>query len=323
MSYLEDLRTRLGMGLRRFGTAFAGTQVDFLLRLQRPDGGLAGRQGASDLYYTAFGLRLMGLLDVRSDEPWQRAGAFLADTYSGVNSVVDALSLVESQALLARALRESPLDGGRVADVARRTLVACRQPDGVYAAQPGLGPSVYHTFLAIRCDELLGEAVPWTRAGLAALLARQSPDGGFVDQGTPDAGGTNPTAAAMVLMARSGQGVDDAIDHAAGFISQQQRTHGGFAAHADAPRADLLSTFTAMAALDAADRLDRARLADVGRYVRGLALDTGGFRACCCDTGTDVEYTYYGLGTLGLLGARAAERRGVADHDRVGGDRHG
>jgi geranylgeranyl transferase type-2 subunit beta len=76
---------------------------------------------------------------------------------------------------------------------------------------------------------------------------------------------------------------------------------GGLRANARAPLADLLSTFTGcwtLHQLGALDRIDtRAALA----FVRSLELPTGGFRGGLWDERTDVEYTFYGLGTLALL----------------------
>jgi geranylgeranyl transferase type-2 subunit beta len=67
------------------------------------------------------------------------------------------------------------------------------------------------------------------------------------------------------------------------------------------PRADLLSTFTGgwtLADLGALDRLDREAMR---RYAESLAGPDGGFRGGLWDAGMDVEYTFYGIGVLGLL----------------------
>jgi hypothetical protein len=43
------------------------------------------------------------------------------------------------------------------------------------------------------------------------------------------------------------------------------------------------------------------RLGDLGRFVRSLSSPEGGFRGAPAATQPDVEYTFYGLATLGLL----------------------
>ena len=73
---------------------------------------------------------------------------------------------------------------------------------------------------------------------------------------------------------------------------------------------DLLSTFTGswtLAELGGLDRLDRPALRN---YAEGLQGPDGGFRGGIWDVGSDVEYTFYGVGLLGLL-AESAETRGL------------
>ncbi|MFW6158815.1 MAG: prenyltransferase/squalene oxidase repeat-containing protein, partial [Planctomycetota bacterium] len=67
------------------------------------------------------------------------------------------------------------------------------------------------------------------------------------------------------------------------------------------PEPDLLSTFTALVTLSVLDSLEQINLPAVGRFVRAMATPDGGFRACRSDPETDVEYTYYGLGTAAVL----------------------
>jgi geranylgeranyl transferase type-2 subunit beta len=66
-----------------------------------------------------------------------------------------------------------------------------------------------------------------------------------------------------------------------------------------------MSTFTALTALDELGRLDRVRLADAARFAKGLQHEGGGFRGVRSDHEVDVEYSFYGLGVIGLLGHRA------------------
>jgi geranylgeranyl transferase type-2 subunit beta len=128
-------------------------------------------------------------------------------------------------------------------------------------------------------------------------------DGGSADQFNPTAeSGTNPTAAAVAFLLMQDT-LDDAIaEPAAEFILSMQREDGGFAAHHRAPVSDLMSTFTSLVTLAQIGALRRIRLAAVARYVQGLMSSEGGFRGTAMDEAVDPEYTYYGLGTLGILG---------------------
>ena len=93
------------------------------------------------------------------------------------------------------------------------------------------------------------------------------------------------------------------------------KTHdGGFPAHPQLPLADLLSSLTAMVALRDIKwlaRLGTARFTELQRrkiarmisdvhtplrrFAESLETPDGGFRSVAIDTGTDVEYTFYGL----------------------------
>jgi len=97
------------------------------------------------------------------------------------------------------------------------------------------------------------------------------------------------------------------------FFVSMQAPDGGLRAGAFAPAADLLSTFTALAAcveLGTADRLaiDRLRL-----FACENELGSGGFRAGSWDDVADVEYTFYGLGTIGLCAAARTPGAGRLD----------
>ncbi|HUV38803.1 MAG TPA: prenyltransferase/squalene oxidase repeat-containing protein, partial [Planctomycetota bacterium] len=134
--------------------------------------------------------------------------------------------------------------------------------------------------------------------------------------GTGSAEGTNPTAAALGILSTL-----DALDattarRARTFLVSMQRADGGFAATPGAPVSDLMSSFTALAALGDTGSLEDVRLGDLGRYVKGLALEPGGFRGSPADEATDVEYTYYGLGVLALLAEAAASRRNCRPGDQ-------
>ena len=53
-----------------------------------------------------------------------------------------------------------------------------------------------------------------------------------------------------------------------------------------------------LAQLDALDRLDGRSVSD---FARAVERPEGGFRGGLWDDGHDVEYTFYGLGVLGLF----------------------
>lgn len=314
--YLLELNLRLEEGLGRLPAEFRERHAAYLRQRQNDDGGFSGREGDSDLYYTGFALRSLAILGALSPEVAAPAGEFLRRSLAQSASVVDLFSLLYS-CLLVQAgggpnvLADSPADWPeRVA----RMLEGLRTPDCGYAKAPGGGSgSTYHTFLVALCYELLGRPLP-DAAGVARFVRlRRRDDGGFVEVAPMRRSGTNPTAAAvgtLQLLARHDPLLGLRPEERAGvidFLLAMPAPEGGLRANGRVPLADLLSTFTGawtLADLGALDRLDRAALDD---YVTALELPTGGFRGGLWDGQTDVEYTFYGLGTRALLASSVAD----------------
>ena len=301
--YVSRLAQRLTCGVQHLQARFLATEADYAARAQRADGGFAGRQGGSDLYYTSFGLRcaeLLGLSDARIREG---AARYLARTPQPRDMIECFCRLY-----IGRLLEER----GRPADVTE-LLQRCRAAGGGYGISPGARPGVYHTFLAGLCCQMLGSELPGGSDAAAFVLSCGCSDGGFADSARDQAaeGGTNPTAAATALLAAGGALDEATAARAARFLASMQRPEGGFGANAAAPAADLLSTFTALVALGELGGLGLVKLAPAARFARALRAPGGGFRGSADDDAADVEYAYYGLGTLGLLSLVAAG--GVAD----------
>src|SRR5439155_2401118 len=188
------------------------------------------------------------------------------------------------------------------------TLESLRAKDGGYAKAPGAASgSTYHTFLVALCYQMLGKEVPNRDGVLAFVRSRRRDDGGFVEIAPMRRSGTNPTAAAVGLLQLIEQGgearplTDEVRDGVVGFLAEMPSEEGGMRANARAPLADLLSTFTAAWTLDQLGGLDRIDSADVRAYARSLERAEGGFHGGLWDEGTDVEYTFYGLGVLAVL----------------------
>jgi geranylgeranyl transferase type-2 subunit beta len=149
-----------------------------------------------------------------------------------------------------------------------------------------------------------GEAVRFVHS-------RRRDDGGFVEIAPMRQSGTNPTSAAVGVLqitAVEGEGSPNQAalgpDIRAGvirFLTAMPSPEGGFRANGRAPLADLLSTFTGLWTLRQLGALDQVDLEAALGYVRRLELPSGGFRGGLWDGQTDVEYTFYGLGCLGLL----------------------
>ena len=304
MSYLTNLTLRLAAGVAQLPDEFRRRHAAYLAAAQNDDGGFAGRQGPSDLYYTSLALRGLTLLGELDDRTAARAGVLLNETRRGTLSGVEFFSLVQSDVLLAANGQAEVVaaSGQDRAETVSATIEGYRREDGGYAknaASPA--SSTYHTFLAVMCKQLVGATLVRPDETIEMIHSRRRDDGGFVEIPQMRAAGTNPTAAAVAVLAML-----DAEDHltrqaAARFLSGMQTAEGGFRANTQIPVADLLSTFTALIALDQLDALDLVDVPAAANYAESLQMSDGGFRGGLWDDTADVEYTFYGLG-VGAFG---------------------
>ncbi len=303
MTYLNDLTQRLALGATQLPDEFRQRHASYLLAQQRPDGGFAGREGGSDLYYTGFALRGLAMLGRLYGEPAERAGAFLASRMSGQASVVDLLSLVYGGMLL----RMGGVDAFRAADTNWKSAVcsmlnSLRRADGGFAkGAEGAASSTYYSFLVVLCLQLLESQVDEPQRLIAFLRSQEDGEGGFREIRASKRAGTNPTAAAIGLL-RILDAVDDATRiSTAEFLAEMQTDDGGIRANTRIPIADLLSTFTGLLTLQDLGSESLLDLNAVRRFVRSLEREEGGFHGAEWDPACDVEYTFYGLGCSALL----------------------
>jgi geranylgeranyl transferase type-2 subunit beta len=304
MNYLHDLTTRLTDGLARLPEEFRARHTAYLRAAQDGDGGFPGREGGSDLYYTGFGLRGLAVLRALTPDVCERAADFLRQSLARQATVVDFFSLLYSSLLVELAGVE--VLQGALADWPDRvvaTLETFRTADGGYAKTPGsTSGSTYHTFLVGLCYQLLGKEWPRIQDVVGFIHARRRDDGGFVEIAPMRRSGTNPTAGAVGALQLSGGLTDEIRSSVVEFLSGMPGMEGGLRANDRAPLSDILSTFTGswtLAQLGALDRLDGEA---VREFAHSQAQPAGGFRGGLWDDRADVEYTFYGLGVLALLG---------------------
>ncbi|HEV3448785.1 MAG TPA: prenyltransferase/squalene oxidase repeat-containing protein [Gemmataceae bacterium] len=302
-TYLENLARRITDGLRQLPEEFRARHRTFLHARQNEDGGFPGRDGGSDLYYTGFALRSLAVLDGLTIDVTDRAAGFLRRSLTQQASVVDFFSLLYAALLIQinggpDVFSSSPPDWPeRVA----ATLETFRTPDGGYAKTPGShAGSTYHTFLVCLTYQLLNKTLPRSEVAVQFVRSRQREDGGYVEISPMRRSGTNPTAAAIgILQILDALGSTDAVID---FLIGMPSVEGGLRANGRAPLADLLSTFTGLWTLHQLDAMNRIDAHAVLRYAQALELPGGGFRGGLWDDRTDVEYTFYGLAVLALVG---------------------
>lgn len=306
-AYLQNMMLRLAEGIGQLDERQRARHGRWLKSLQRPDGGFAGREGNSDLYYTSFALRSLALLGELQGETAERAAGFLKGRLSGEAPIIDFLSLVYGAALLDNAagldvFADVPT-GWRIS--VADTLERFRRPDGGYAkTDAGQSSSTYNSFLFVLANQLLQRPLVEPERLVEFVRSRQREDGGFVEVGPMRHSGTNPTAAAAGLLTIL-EAFDDATREATiGFLTSVASDEGGLKANTRIPIPDVLSTFTGVLTLTDLGALDRLDAPAALRFVRSMELEEGGFLAGEWDNGTDVEYTFYALGALALLTPR-------------------
>jgi geranylgeranyl transferase type-2 subunit beta len=302
-----QLTQQLTRGLSRVPEGVWERHVAYVRAAQNADGGFSGREGGSDLYYTAFALRGLAVLGGLTPEVCARAAGYLSTCLSQKASVVDFFSLLYAAALLQMGGGPDPFAGSlagwdqRVADV----LESFRTPDGGYGkATDSATGSTYHTFLVSLCYQLLGRELPRPEEAVRFIHARRREDGGFVEIAAMKRSGTNPTAAAVGVLQLAQDGAalcGELRDAVVRFLSEMPSIEGGFRANARAPLADLLSTFTGLWTLHRLGALASVNTTAIQPYVQQLQQEAGGFRGGIWDQQTDVEYTFYGLGCLAVL----------------------
>jgi hypothetical protein len=264
----------------------------FLRDRINPDGGFQDRAGASDLYYTVFGLD--GLVALREELPVQESAAYLDRFGDG-----DGLDFVHL-ACLARgwATLRRQRDAAWVDRVLAR-IEHCRSDDGGYATTSGaaLGSS-YAAFLALGAYQDVGRTMPEADRVVESLRSLRAMDGSYGNHPGLPSGVTTTTAAAVLVMRHLGA----TLDRDAGmWLLDRCHARGGFFASATTPVPDLLSTATALHALSALHVPIAGLVEPCLDFVDSLWTNRGGFFGTWADDAVDCEYTYYALLALGHL----------------------
>ena len=256
-----------------------------------PDGGFQDREGASDLYYTVFGLE--GLRALQREAPAERVRPFVQGFGQG-----RSLDFVHT-ACLARCWANLDLASLAPSAAICERLEAHRTPDGGYNPTPGAAHgTAYGCFLALGAYQDLGVSLPRPEGLLASVASLRSADGGYANQPGAPVGLTPSTAAAVTLCRALGRRAPEA---AAEWLLERRLPEGGFFATPLAPLPDLLSTATALHALTGAGVSLEAIREPCLDFVDSLWSNQGGFYGHWSDDVQDCEYTYYGLLALGHL----------------------
>jgi prenyltransferase beta subunit len=271
----------------------------FLRRCIAPDGGFAGRDGRSDLYYTVFGLEASLALNVALSR--ERIAEYLGCFGAG-----ESLDLVHLACLVRCRANVCDAGGKAMDDQTRQAVMEhlqqYRAGDGGFstAAHAERG-NAYGSLLAVGMYQDLGATCPDPDGLIESVNSLRMPDAGCSNESTVPASATTATAAALSILHYSNRPVPQS---AIRWLLDQAHPLGGFSAIRLAQGLvvpDLLSTATALHALSLAGVSMEGTKDKHLDYLDTLWSTQGGFRGHWADETVDCEYTYYGLLSLGCL----------------------
>lgn len=123
-------------------------------------------------------------------------------------------------------------------------------------------------------------------------------NGSFANEENSTDGVTSSTAAGLIM---SMAGKSEEIDKTKEWLNQMRSKRGGFMAAREVPIADLLSTSTALLALNLSGDSMQDYAENSVNFINLHWDESGGFFGSIADMTCDVEYTYYALLGLGVL----------------------
>jgi len=271
----------------------------FFQRQQHEDGGFRDRAGASDLYYTVFGIE--GLVALQMPLPVAQLQSYLDRFGTGADlDFVHLCCLARSRAALAGASPGPPshVDAAWTKAVLER-LEQFRSADGGYNVRPtSAHGTAYGNFMALAAYQDLGNMPPDPERILESIGELNTPDGVWGNERGLKGGATNATAAAVIFLRQLQFPVPPETGD---WLLARHHEQGGFLATPAAPLPDLLSTATALHALTAMERDVSSIKESCLDFVDSLWTNEGGFHGHWGDDLLDCEYTYYGLLALGHL----------------------
>ena len=295
-----ELESLLVGNLMNVPESFKRKQIKYIEKKQNKDGGFSGRLGFSDIYYTAFAVRVMSALRAGDKKFWNRVSSFAKGFDLNSADLAGLVSFLQLMDILEKKNAIKVKEEYRRA--AKEILKRYEKKDGGYMKSPfDKTMSIYNSFLAMLCLSKLGDKYPESNKASSKLLKRQTDDGGFTELGIKLNGQTNPSAAAVMMLFAFDALSQRAKEKAAGFFVRMQDSSGGFFAHEKAPMPDLLSTYTTLLTLKAIGESKSVDREAARKFVDSLADKNGGFKGVEVDNATDIEYTYYGLGCLGII----------------------
>lgn len=158
--------------------------------------------------------------------------------------------------------------------------------------------SPYANFLAFGLLEDLQFAKNWRNEISKSCYNLMLENGAFVNNPKSKQGISSTTAAGIILLKSVKHDVLDSINWLKSMIGKS----GGFYAGENVPICDVLSTATSLFALNLIDHIEPEINNKAIEFINLHWDESGGFFGSVADQIPDVEYTFYGLLTIGQMG---------------------
>lgn len=269
--------------------------ASFISGQQNQDGGFASRSGASDLYYTVFGMDCLSALQIEPDK--RKIHSYLNQFGDGADlDFVHLCCLTHCHA----ALGNPDFPTSSIARNMLRHVQSFRSRDGgFHPVRNHTNGTAYAAFLGTSAHNNLQAPIENPMDLVQSLKRLETKDGGWANEPGIPGGATNSTAAVLTLLRHLGIPVNQ--EHVSSWLMSMHHQQGGFLAMPMAPMPDLLSTATALHAL-AGLQSDLNPIAEPCLdFIDSLWTNQGAFHGNWADDHIDCEYTFYGLLALGHL----------------------
>lgn len=262
--------------------------TSFILSRMTPDGGFQGRSEECDLYYTCFALMSLHALGKTIPDETRKWTAL--QTVEPPKDRVHIASLIICLELTGQAQK---------ADLLRQKL----QPSFSDALLCGIFGSkdtenLYSIFLSMLCMKNPGALKPHAERLIKEIQKFQLKNSAYASEPGSIHISTPATAAALaVLFAITIEPNPETIKQ----LITMHDPKGGFKAAELTPLPDLLSTATALFALDLHQSIPPEIIKPCLKFIEDCWLDNGGFCGSLADDTPDCEYAFYGLLALGCV----------------------
>ena len=266
--------------------------TEFINSMQNPDGGFRGRNNAqSDIYYAVFAT--LSSIALTGSVPDGLPAYSLSFKNPQELDLIHLCSLIRLFAACQNTENGSELLG---------LIESYRSNDGGYnhIKREAKESTPYGVFLAFSAYNDMGKKIPKIYKLLPSIYRCKTPDGGFSN--TPDSGkgSTNATAAALTIL--SGNLQNFLLKKNAKFLLSMSFTQGGFKATKEAPIPDILSTATALFALNKINyKIPEDLREKTFEMIEDHWGESGGFLGNLGETVADCEYTFYALLAMGSM----------------------